>query len=136
MTKKTKRVAVDRGEVGRYSGAAAQFARAAEIAREFEYWNAAGLLYVHAAIAFADAVAIARKGEKSAGEKHMDALALFETATSGLKGRDEATEHLRRILDEKSRVSYMGMSFRRRDLEKLATHAERFRVFAERVLRA
>lgn len=136
MAKRTKRAAVDRGEAGHYSGAAAQFAQAAEIAREFEYWNAAGLLYVHASIAFADAVAIARKGEKSTSENHMDALVLFEAVTSGLKGRDEATEHLRRILEEKCRVSYMGMSFRRSDLEKLAIHAERFRAFVERVLKA
>ncbi len=66
----------------------------------------------------------------------MDALSLFDEATSGLKGRDEASEYLRRIVEEKSRVSYTGISFRRSDLEKLATHADRFRTFAEKVLKA
>ncbi len=136
MTKRTRRVSVERGESGRFAEAGAQFAQAAGLAREFEYWNAAGLLYVHAAIAFADAVSIARRGEKSTSENHLDALALFDVAASGLKGRDEASEHLRRIVEEKSRVSYSGLSFRRADLEKLARHAERFRAFAESLLRS
>ena len=134
MTKKTKRSAVDRGEASTYAEAGAQFTRAAALARESGYWNAAGLLYVHSAIAFADAVAIARRGEKSTSENHLDALILFGDVTAGLKGRDEAREHLRRIIDEKSRVAYSGVTFRRGDLEKLALHAERFRSFAERVL--
>jgi hypothetical protein len=134
MTKKTKRAAVDRREAAKYAAAAAQFTQAAGLAREFEYWNASGLLYVHSAIAFADAVAIARKGEKSTSENHMDALVLFGEVTAGLKGRDEAREHLRRILEEKTRVAYEGTSFRRSDLEKLVVHADRLRTFAERIL--
>lgn len=134
MTKKTKRSAVERGEASKYGEAGAQFLRAAELAREFEYWNAAGLLYVHSAIAFADAVAISRRGEKSTSENHGDALVLFGEATAGLRGRDEAREHLKRIIDEKNRAAYSGITFRRAELEKLANHAERFRSFAERVL--
>lgn len=135
MAKKTRRTTVDRAEAGDYAAAGDQFFRAAELARQFEYWNAAGLLYVHAAIAFADAVAIARRGQKSTGENHLEALTLMEESTRNVKGRDEAIGHLRRIIDEKNRVAYTGMSFRRADLEKTAIHAARFRVFAERVLR-
>ena len=134
MTRKTKRAAVDREHAADYASAGAQFAEAAKLAQEFEYWNAAGLLFVHSAIAFADAVAIARKGEKSTSDNHMDALVLFEDATANVKGRDVAREHLRRIILEKTRVAYSGASFRRGDLEKLAKHGERFRRFAERVL--
>jgi len=135
MAGKTRRSSVERSEAGGYAEAGDQFFNAAGLAREFEYWNAAGLLFVHASIAFADAVAIARRGEKSTSENHLDALALFEESMTGVKGRDEAREHLRRIIDEKNRVAYTGVSFRRGDLEKLATHAQRFRTFAERVLK-
>jgi len=110
-----------------------QFLQAAGLARESEYWNAAGLLYVHSAIALADAVAIARRGEKSTSENHMDALALFEEALENVKGKNEAIKHLRRLIDEKNRVSYMGISIRRADLEKMETHADRFRAFAQRM---
>jgi hypothetical protein len=134
MTKKTKRTIVDREKAGDYASAGEQFFQAAGLAREFEYWNAAGLLYVHSAIAFADAVAIARRGEKSTSENHMDALALFEEALENVKGKNEATEHLRRLIDEKNRVSYMGISIRRADLEKMETRVDRFRVFALRML--
>ncbi|MBI4716025.1 MAG: hypothetical protein HY760_08840 [Nitrospirae bacterium] len=133
MTKKTKRTVVDREKAGDYASAGEQFFRAAGLAREFEYWDAAGLLYVHSAIAFADAVAIARRGEKSTSENHMDALALLEEALENVKGRNEATEHMRRMIDEKTRVSYMGISFRRADLEKMETHADRFRAFVRRM---
>jgi hypothetical protein len=37
---------------------AAQFLNGAALAREHEYWNAAGLLMVHGSIAYAAAVAI------------------------------------------------------------------------------
>ncbi|MBI2933923.1 MAG: hypothetical protein HYY16_19940 [Planctomycetes bacterium] len=136
MARKTKRTTVPRAEADDYAAVGDQFTKAAELAQEFEYWNAAGLLYVHAAIAFADAVAIARRGEKSTSENHMDALALLEEAVADVKGRDEAREHLRRIIDEKNRVAYTGVSFRGADLEKLAMHARRFRAFAERILKA
>jgi hypothetical protein len=136
MTRKTKRRSVPRGEATGYGAAAVQFFQAAELAGECEYWNAAGLLYVHAAIAFADAVAIARLGEKSTSENHMDAVRLLEEATSNVKGREEAREHLRKIIDQKNTVAYNGDTFRRADLEKLALHAGRFRAFAERVLKA
>jgi hypothetical protein len=136
MTRKTKRRSVPQGEATGYEAAAVQFFEAAELAGEYEYWNAAGLLYVHAAIAFADAVAIARMGEKSTSENHLDAVRLLEESTSNVKGRDEAREHLRKIIDVKNTVAYNGDTFRRADLEKLALHAGRFRVFAERMLKA
>lgn len=132
MAQKSRRARVDRSEATGYSSAGNQFFDAGHLAREFEYWNAAGLLFVHAGIAFADAVAILRRGEKSTSENHMDALALFSESTAGIDGR----EHLRRIIDEKNRVAYTGASFRRHDLEKLGTHAKRFRDFAVRVLSA
>lgn len=136
MARRTRRTKVARSEAPDYAAAGEQFSTAAALAQEVEYWNAAGVLYVHAAIAFADAVAIARRGEKSTSENHMDALALLGEVVANRKGRDEAREHLRRIIDEKNRVAYTGVSFRRADLQKLAMHVQRFRAFAEGILRA
>lgn len=101
-----------------------------------EYWNAAGLLYVHGAIAFADAVAIKLREVKSTSENHMDAVHLLGEVTAGAKGRDEALGHLKRLIDEKARVAYSGQSFHARELESLSKHADRFSAWAERILKS
>jgi hypothetical protein len=41
------------------------------MAVEFQYWNAAGVLLVHAAIALTDALTVKIGGAKSTGEDHM-----------------------------------------------------------------
>ena len=54
----TKRVPVPKSRKSDYAGVAGNFYDGANVAREFEYWNAAGLLIIHAAIAYTDAVTI------------------------------------------------------------------------------
>jgi hypothetical protein len=119
-----------------YAEAGAQHFEIAELARGKRYWTPAGVLYVHAAISLADAVAIHIRGEKSSSPNHMDAVHLFDEATKGVRGQAEAVQHLRRVIDKKTAVSYTGMSSREADLEQLALHTERFRLFAEGLLRA
>lgn len=112
-----------------------EFFKAADMARHHEYWNAAGLLYVHGAIALADAVAIWREGVKSTSENHMDAVALLGEVTAAIKDRDEALGHLQKIILEKSRVAYTGQSFRSSDVDSIGKHAERFSAWAGELLR-
>lgn len=113
---------------------AVQFLKAAGLASEHDYWNAAGLLIVHAAIAYADAVSIRLAGMKSTSENHHDAVQLLAEAAAREKDRDRALGHLRRIIEEKSRVSYGGEAFRKGEIDALGTHAERFRSWCEAVL--
>jgi len=135
MTKKTPRTRVDRREAVGYQSVGAEFMRSAQLAAGHGYWNASGLLYVHASIAYADAVCIALGGMKSTSDNHVDAVALLGEAAAQTKDRDLALSHLRRIIEEKNRVSYTGQSFRERDAGSLATHASRFAGWAERVLK-
>lgn len=104
--------------------------RAAALAGEHDYWTAAGLLYVHGAIAYADAVTIRRTGAKSASDNHMDVVELLKEAAASEKGLDQAIAHLRRLIGEKSRAAYTGQSPWAADVGKLATHAERFEAWA------
>ena len=113
---------------------AAQFLKAAELAREHEYWNAAGLLIVHGSIAYADAVTIRLAGVKSTSDNHHDAIGLLADAASREKDRDRTLGHLKRIIEEKSRVSYSGEAFRRAEILALETHAQRLRDWCEAVL--
>jgi len=136
VARKTKRVRVDRSDSPRYASVGQEFTRAAELAQEFVYWTAAGLLMVHASIAYADAVAIRLAGLKSTSDDHLDAVTLLAEAAAEAPDRDPALQHLRRIIDEKNRVAYSGDALREREVTALATHATRFRTWAMKILEA
>ena len=136
VAKKTTRRRVDAGEAESYAGAARQFFDCADLAKDCGYWNAAGLLLVHGAIALADAVAIKLKSVKSTGDDHKDAVALLGEVVAGARGRKEAMTQLGRIIDEKNRAAYTGVSFRQGDVERMEKQAKRFRSFAEGILRS
>ena len=74
MTGKTARIRVDRSSAASYAEAGAQYFEIAELAREKRSWTPAGVLYVHSVIAYADAVAIHLRGEKSSSANHMDSV--------------------------------------------------------------
>lgn len=135
MARKTSRSRVERSSAAGYAAAAGQFFEVAGLARQMAYWNAAGVLYVHAAIAVADAASIRLMGMKSTSDNHLDAVHLFDQATRDERGQAEAVQHLRRIIDEKNRVSYTGATFKESELRAMALHAERLREFCEKVIR-
>ena len=135
MAKSKTRVAVDRAKAKDYRSVAESFYRGAELAREFEYWNASGVLIVHAAIALADAIAIKLAGTKSRGEDHHETIALLEQVVAQGEEKKKALQHLRRIIDHKNAVSYSGQIYDRPDIEQLWKQVERFREWALDVLR-
>jgi hypothetical protein len=110
------------------------FFDAAQTAMALEYWTAAGVLIVHSAIAYADARSIRLSGQKSAGENHEDAIALLETIVADSEEKIKALNQLRRIIMEKTAVSYMGEMFSASQTKELWKRLERFRFWAERVL--
>lgn len=134
MTKKVRRKQVDRGEAGSFRDAAEQFMKAARLAREHGYGTAAGLLFVHAGIAYADAVSVHLAGVRSTSENHHDAAVLLAEAAARVKEHDRAAQHLRRLIDEKSRVAYTGEILKKAEVEALENHAERFRARCEPIL--
>lgn len=135
MAKKTTRQRVDRSESEKFARVARQFIDTAELAEEVGSWNAAGLLLVHGAILLADAVAIRLKSVKSTSDDHKDAVALLGEVVGSAPGRKEALTHLEQVIDEKNRVAYTGTPLRSEDVAKLKLHVERFRTFAENMLR-
>jgi hypothetical protein len=115
---------------------AENFANAAVVATEFEYWNAAGVLLVHAAIAFADAVTVKVGGVKSAGADHMLAADLLETVVAVDAEGKKAVGHFRALVEEKTLVSYSGEIYRRDDIRRMARHLDRYRTWVNRLLAA
>jgi hypothetical protein len=101
---------------------------------ELEYWTAAGVLIVHAAIAYADALSIKLSGQKSAGEDHEDAVTLIDEVVEGGEEKTRAVNQLRRIIEEKTRVSYIGDLYGPSETRELWKRLERFREWARSIL--
>ena len=109
---------------------AENFYRGAELAREFEYWNAAGVLIVHAAIAYTDAITIKFGGVKSKGEDHMAAMNLLRQVVTLDEQGIKAMHHFEKIIHEKNLVSYEGEMYTRKDIDTLWKHIERYQIWA------
>ena len=91
------------------------------------------VLAVQAAIAGADAFAIFHRGERSAADRHLDALSVFSRVT-GVAGLEEARKHLSRLLTEKFAIEYSGDPPKPKEVESLIEHARRFLSWVERHL--
>ena len=95
MVKKTRRKSISRQNFRKYHSVAKHFYDAAADSMDLEYWTAAGVLIVHAAIAYADALCIKSSGIKSSGDDHEDAVILLENAVPEEEGKSKAINHLK-----------------------------------------
>lgn len=136
MGRGAKRTTVDRAKFRNYMSVADSFHKGAELARQHEYWNAPGVLIVHAAIAYADAIAIKLGGVKSQGEQHQETVDLLHDLLVEGEDNKGALNQLRRIIDHKTAVSYSGKVYNRSDVEQLWKQVERFRGWAMATSRA
>ena len=134
MARRQGRKSVDRTKFREYQRVAEHFLEAARLAMEWEYWTAAGVLIVHSAIAYSDAVAIKMSGQKSAGENHEDAIVLLKGLIADGDQKTKAINQLSRIIEEKTRVSYMGEMYTPSQTRDLWRRLERFRTWAEEIL--
>ena len=134
MPRSGRRRQVDRSRWRQFLAVADSFVRAAEVARGSEYWNAAGLLIVHAAIALTDALTVKVGGVKSAAEDHRLAADLLETVLAVDPEGKKAIGHLRALLEEKNLVAYSGEIYRQEDIRRMHRHLERYRTWAGRLL--
>lgn len=126
-----KHKSVERQRYKDYRRVAVGFAEAADVAREFEYWNAAGVLIVHAAIAFADAITIREAGKKSQGSDHHDTGVLLESLCSpDCSNSKRAINSFHRIIEEKNLVSYSGEEYARKDIDIMWGQLVKFRDWA------
>lgn len=135
MGRKTARRSVDRSRSLEYRNVAEHFYNAASASMVFEYWPAAGVLIVHAAIAFSDAICVQQAGERSVGDNHEDAVSLLEGIVPRSKENKKAINHLQRLLDEKTRVSYLGELYSPAQTRGLWKQLVNFREWALTILR-
>lgn len=134
MAKRRGRKAVERSRYREYMSVAEHFYSAAKDSMELEYWTAAGLLIVHSAIAFADALCIKLSGQKSVGENHEETISLLETVAAGDEEKSKALGQLRRLIEEKTKVSYLGELYSPAAAKEMWKRLEGFREWAVRIL--
>ncbi|HCY78071.1 MAG TPA: hypothetical protein DHV28_19365 [Ignavibacteriales bacterium] len=135
MARKNVRKEVDKVKSKDYLRVAESFVGGAEAARSFEYWNAAGVLIVHAAIAYADAICIKYGGVKSQGEDHSQVVTLLREVLSVSDDNKKAYIQLEKIIAHKTSVSYSGDVYDEKDVDNLWKNFERFKRWVEIILR-
>lgn len=134
MTRKTNVVKVDKQKYKDYKVVADNFYNGADVAYEYEYYNAAGVLFVHAAIAYADALTIKLKGIKCRGDDHKEITNLLTTVTGNLPENSSYISKLFKIIEHKNDVSYGGDVYSKKDIDQIQKLAERFKTWVEKQL--
>lgn len=135
MSRKTVRTKVDRVKWIDYKKVAESFFGGADVAIEYEYWNAAGVLIVHSAIAYADSISIKLSGVKSQGEDHNQTVTLLKELLAATDENKKAFTQLENIIAHKTSVSYSGDVYDKKDVESLWKNFERFIRWAESLLK-
>lgn len=126
MVHKSNRIKIDRSLSVKFIQVSKNFGEGAKVAIEYEYYNAAGVLIVHSAIALADALTIKLGGVKCKGENHYEILGLIKDLSPDNSQRNNALNQLESIIAHKNAVSYSGSIYDKKDIEKLHKHLERF----------
>lgn len=126
---KTRNVAADEWRAYRRKGRV--LLEAAEISLEFELYDAAAVLAIHAGILLADAVLIRTSGLKSASEDHRDVVELL---AARVKNAAPAKRHLGSILSVKNQIEYTGESVGPDESKGLVKSAQRLHEWAKSYL--
>lgn len=134
MVKKVPSKTYEAAKYKSFVKVAVNFSEAADLAFEFEYFNAAGVLYIHSAIAYSDAITIKLSGKKCSGDSHYEVIQLLETAVPKIRADKKAFNNLKSLIDHKNLISYTGDIYQKKDLEKIRKAFNRFREWAESVL--
>jgi hypothetical protein len=98
------------------------------------YASAAALLAVHSAISYSDALLMGLGGSRPRGENHREAVTALKRVCSGAKIDHQGIAHLQRLLSAKTEISYGEEQVDDERVIALCIAAERFQVWAERIL--
>ena len=122
--------------LGVYHGRALQLANAMELCHDdmTGYSAAVGLLAVHSAISYNDAVQIKLTGRRTKSEYHSRAIRATEAACQNARIGLRGVKHLEKLLSAKTDVSYGDERVDNRRVEFLYQSARAFRAWAEGIL--
>ena len=134
MVSKYPSIKIDRNKYLDFKKVAENFSDGAELAYEFGYFNAAGVLIIHSAIALADSLTIKFGSVKMKGDSHYDVIALINELIPDKMKDSSAITHFRKLIEHKNLISYSGDIYQRKDYEKLKKHFDRFARWAMELL--
>lgn len=134
MVKKVPRKSYDATDYSKFIKVSHNFINGADVAADYEYYNAAGVLIIHAAIALADAVTIRFASVKCTGDNHYEIIKLLKEAAPNDKQKNKAIAHFEKLIDHKNIVSYQGELYKISDIQLLRKHFERFSAWVELIL--
>jgi len=126
MVRKVPRKKIDINKFSNFIKVSENFYEGAKNANKFEYYNAAGVLVIHAAIALADSVTIKYSGEKCSGDNHYEIIGLLNEKTPESRLKTNALNQFKKLIDHKNIVSYSGDIYTKQDIAKLFKYFERF----------
>ncbi|MBA3065824.1 HEPN domain-containing protein [bacterium] len=124
MTAKIKHTGVDRNRYKIYLKKALEFYQSMIQAEDSKNWNAVGLNSVHCAISACDAVVVFHLGMRSVSSQHRDAVELLDSIL--IKGADQKSGLLNRILAKKNIVEYEDRDFLEKEAKELIKLTTRF----------
>jgi hypothetical protein len=104
------------------------------VADDTDYTSALALLAVHSAISWNDAVSCKLVGSVVKGEDHMTAATVLEKRCASRKLNRDGFKHLKKLIQEKSRVAYGDHRTTPEAALALAISAERFEKWAIQTL--
>lgn len=134
MTKKSPRIKINYNKYLSYKKIAQSFFDAAIVSAEFNYYNAAGVLFVHSAIAYSDAITIKLSSSKCSGDNHFQIITFLNEIIKEGAEKSKALNQLRKIIDQKNFVSYSGDEYTKKDITALQKYSERFQTWALKIL--
>jgi hypothetical protein len=135
MTSRSPRKKIDPSSYTSFKVVAENFHKGAKIADEYSYYNAAGVLIVHSAIAYSDAISIKNGGVKIQSDNHYEIISLLDDLISHSTEKKKALNHLKNIIDHKNKVSYSGDVYHKRDIDVLWNHFERYKAWVDELLK-
>jgi len=129
LGRKLSKKPVDRNQWRQYRSAAVEYCQGAINNYDNELWTSASILFVHAAIAYTDALTIKAASVKSAGDDHGLVIYLVEQVLSLASEDKKALNRLGKILGEKSKVSYGGKVYTQKQADKIKTDFSRYQIW-------
>jgi hypothetical protein len=120
-----------------YYRRATQLADAMKLCRDDfpAYASAAALLAVHSEISFSDALLLGLGAARPRGENHQEAVTALKRACTRAKVEQNGIRHFQALVSAKTDISYGEKQVDDERISKLCITADRFRVWAERVLK-
>lgn len=134
MTTKSSYKIIEFSKYSNFLRVSQNFLSGAELAFEFEYYNAAGILIIHSAIALADTITIKKASKKCNSTNHLDIIHLLNDVTPYDKNKNTAVENFKKLIEHKNIISYSGDIYSKNDVDKLFKYYKRFECWALHII--